>query len=653
MVKGTVVVNKKFPLLQVRRRTGGGSSQSLPPITDVLGRPLSGPIGSAQATAQIEEANRINREKIQAQQQAEARQQQEIVRQQQQKIILQSQARQPFLQREVTETKKFRGRDVPSTRLYYTSETGEKRLATTEEEKSFKEQTSVLVASEKKATRLTPIKERISFGKEKIFGAVKKTGKETGISFVLDPMPEREFVGETGSKVLALTVGSARFPKLAEVKFVGVTQQGVQPIQTDVLFKVGKQKGFARGITYTKEIGKEQIGVTKVSGVIAKNKPQTFSGYELAVSREGSRTLTGKTNLFSVTSKTPVTESISFGTSTTKGITSKYVGAGIGVQKDKLISIRGITKSPLSTITSKGLLKVTTKTPTTIFTPSGSSGLTTLPKLQTLQQQAAIQTQTAVSSAQPIKVIPTLPRVSFPTTTIAKQITKTTPEYPKVITAQLQKQNQIQLPKLIQKQEEKIKLKTLTTTSQVTQPIQRRRTGQASALGITQVQVQSPALVSALSSGQAQSQAFRTPQILKTKLTTARPLPFIPSPFVPKTPGFVPPFFKKPKTSKQTLGGFKVFGKRFGKFKPIGIGKTEQEAFRIGKRFAGKTLGATFKVPKSKILKLPGFRTKISKKEGTLFIEPRKRRIKKGSYEGEVGEIQMFKRAKKGGKKKR
>jgi len=119
----------------------------------------------------------------------------------------------------------------------------------------------------------------------------------------------------------------------------------------------------------------------------------------------------------------------------------------------------------------------------------------------------------------------------------------------------------------------------------------------------------------------------------------------------PKMPGvYQGKGFKQP---KKTSGTFKVFGRRFGKFRIVGISRTERGAFKLGKTFASKSLGATFKVPKSKVTKITGFRTKITKK-GTLFIEPRKRRLKKGGKE--VQEIQIFKQAKKkkkkGGKKK-
>jgi len=108
--------------------------------------------------------------------------------------------------------------------------------------------------------------------------------------------------------------------------------------------------------------------------------------------------------------------------------------------------------------------------------------------------------------------------------------------------------------------------------------------------------------------------------------------------------GFAMGFFKTPKLPKQPKGAFTVFGRRFGKFKAIGTSATERGAFAIGKKFAGSTLGVSFKVPGSKVLKLPGFRTK-KEKGSVLFIEPRGRRLKKRG--SEVLEIQQFKKVSK------
>lgn len=107
----------------------------------------------------------------------------------------------------------------------------------------------------------------------------------------------------------------------------------------------------------------------------------------------------------------------------------------------------------------------------------------------------------------------------------------------------------------------------------------------------------------------------------------------------------------KPKL-KQPRGRFKVLGRRFGKFKTVGIGKTEQEAFNFGKKWVSKGLGATFEVPKAKARKLTGYRTKVTKEGKVLYIEPEKRRLKKKGLSSEIPEIMYYKKL-KGGKKKR
>ena len=133
-------------------------------------------------------------------------------------------------------------------------------------------------------------------------------------------------------------------------------------------------------------------------------------------------------------------------------------------------------------------------------------------------------------------------------------------------------------------------------------------------------------------------------------------IPTIPKsylPYIPKKVSYIPTPPRtqiiskgKPLMLKYPFGKFQVLGRRFGKFKLIGIG-TEKKAFTLGKGWARKTLGATFKVPGTKARKLIGFKTKITD-EGILYIEPKKKRLKKGTLE--IPEIQYFRKL-KGGKK--
>lgn len=146
----------------------------------------------------------------------------------------------------------------------------------------------------------------------------------------------------------------------------------------------------------------------------------------------------------------------------------------------------------------------------------------------------------------------------------------------------------------------------------------------------------------------AQKQGLRQKQLLIQKpIQVFRPF------VVSNVPRFITPFalprIKVSTPLPKSRGSFAVFGRRFGKFRLVGYGKTEQQAFEIGKDFASQTLGATFKIPGAKTEALPGYKTKYSQKEGKLFIQLPKYRLSTGS---EKKEIKMFK-ALKGGRKRR
>ncbi len=104
------------------------------------------------------------------------------------------------------------------------------------------------------------------------------------------------------------------------------------------------------------------------------------------------------------------------------------------------------------------------------------------------------------------------------------------------------------------------------------------------------------------------------------------------------------PIQKQPKQSKK----LPVLVRRRGKFRIVGYGKNPLQAMNIGKRAVRGTLAATFKVPGLKVTKIPGFKTKQTK-QGTLFIEPIGKRLKRGTFE--IPEIMKYKRIKSVGKK--
>ena len=105
------------------------------------------------------------------------------------------------------------------------------------------------------------------------------------------------------------------------------------------------------------------------------------------------------------------------------------------------------------------------------------------------------------------------------------------------------------------------------------------------------------------------------------------------------------PFFFRPKPTRKAPrapGRFSVQVRRGGKFRTVGRGLTARQAFTLGRARVERTLAATFKIEGNGVrYKTPkGFRKKVSKKEGTVFIEKRRRRL---STRGEVGEIQLAK----------
>jgi len=107
------------------------------------------------------------------------------------------------------------------------------------------------------------------------------------------------------------------------------------------------------------------------------------------------------------------------------------------------------------------------------------------------------------------------------------------------------------------------------------------------------------------------------------------------------SPLIITPFIPKRKPKRKKGGRYVVSVRRFGKFRPIGIFRSEKKAFAIGKGRVAGTLGASFKVEGLKISsKLPkGFYR--SKKEKGVLIEKRKFRLSK---KGEKLEIQKFRR---------
>lgn len=203
----------------------------------------------------------------------------------------------------------------------------------------------------------------------------------------------------------------------------------------------------------------------------------------------------------------------------------------------------------------------------------------------------------------------------------------------KSFTSPLSKETSATQPKFIfktgLKEEQKVVLKPMAREISKTIPKEITKTIQKPTLKLTsktiQKQIQKPIT------------KIPTPTITITRT---------PSRTKPRTPPNFPKFFTPSQTSKG--GSFVVSVRRFGKFKPFGIFGTQQKAFAFGKFKTSKTLAATFKVSGSGV-KQPqnifGYRRKLSKKEGIVFIEEPKWRL---STPTEKSEIYSFRKLKGG-----
>jgi len=559
-----------------------------------------------------------------------------------------------YLKEEVVETFDYPGRvgiypgkkDVPSTRLYYYSGTGEKRLATKEEEEYFNSKNqNVLIASEKKPSRFSGIIDASSLFKEDVKTRVGETLKETKATAVwsfLNPIKdyEKKYSGVVGSSWLASVVAVTRLPKVQQVQFIGVTQKGKQPIQTQVYFEAGKKKGVAEALTYTKQSGKNIYGATKVEGLIIKKgglKHQPFSSYEGSISRNTLMKITAKGDFVTLSKTIPTTETISGGVFKFKNLYSKYVGVNVGIPKGKFIISGGLSrtlgKGSVTTL-SEGLLKVTARTPSTTFIP-GSSAITTLPSYTSLaQQQASASVQNVISS---VVKTSTQPRTFLP----ISQVT--------LPTLQTQTQTKIEYPKISYVQTQQVtKPKTATITIQKTsqQPLQRTKSLSAQLYKTKQKEEQlfAPASISLQESIQKikQTQRFaplsitlqksiqKVKQAKQSTQPTGKPTPIIFK--------FGESIKKAKAIAKEKPEIFEAFITKLGKEVSLGKKQTQTEAEQLLKGKIRGTLSAGgFIMKGSKKLKAKELKTfgggefRLSKASSFKIIERKERRLRKGT----------------------
>lgn len=561
---------------------------------------------------------------------------------------------QSYIQPEVVDTFNYGGRkNIPVTKLYV-NEGGVKRVATPEEQRYYNEQTNVLVASEKKKPGVFG---RANSKYNVIKGKVSSGLDRTGIGFILNPVDESKYAGPTGSKVLGATIGLTRFPQINEISILGATQTGTNPTITDVIYTSGKKRGGASGVTFSKPYDNAQLSLTKVVGKNVGSK-NVYTGYDVAVSTQGAEKITGSTNLYSVTAEPSITKSFSLGKTINQGKTSNYMGFGVGFENNQFLATSGITKVNGGSITSKGFFKLTEKTPTTIFSPSGSSVYANMPKLSLTNPQALQSVQQAISSSQPAFSLELTPR-AFPGVLSPPRVTQeviTKKVYSSPVSISSQELERV-TPKATQITSTQTRQRggSASRSSQALKQKDTQITSLSSALGLSQSQRQPIALASALSQRQAQQQKQKIFQIQKQKLISARPI--LPIPVIPKGGGFFGYKTKKSILPRYSRGLYNVQVRRFGKFRSVGSTYDLNKAIGLGESKVRGGLGATFKITGGGKIRTPrGFYRKLSKKEGQLFIQKNKYRL---SSSGEKGEIKFFQGLKakpkkmKGGKKKR
>lgn len=410
------------------------------------------------------------------------------------------------------------------------------------------------------------------------------------------------------------TVRAGEFQKgvaLATTRFATV-EGGV------VFTTVGKGVTFTRTIKFPSAVTSLRINRRFISG-------------EVGLAKQVGRVVIQRgIGGFRTTSEKALTKFLSESVSATRGQTT----GSIGIIRSRLgdaFSL-GVTRRVPPTMQSFDIVTGAGGRPATIFKAG-------VPRAAVAEQSVKSIVQAGLAKKPPTFSIPKVPIVPKVVTEVIRPAgvtiqPVTTTRQRSAVTSTAQTSREIQRAMTIPRVEQvvasvsKTALRTDTTTrsrqalrtEQRTKVIQRADTAQRLRL------LQAPRQVTR----QKTAQRFRS----------VFPRPPLPRP--PTTPKLVPfGFLRGRAPSPQRAGGISVFLRRFGKFRPIATGVTREQAFAIGRRAVGTTLGATFKVPGVRQpSKIPGFRTKKTK-EGTLFIELPKFRL---STPTELKEIQAFRR---------
>ena len=459
----------------------------------------------------------------------------------------------------------------------------------------------------------------------------KQTGILTSPAMAVASIPETlELAGGLGG----LAPKIIRFQDVTTVKFVGFKAQvDKNRIQTDVVFKTSKgESGVATGRTAVLQKDNIILSKTAVIGKKGIKDFVSFAGKEESITQ----IIQGKDVTF--------LKQIGAGrVGLLDGSLTKFSSAEIGALKGTITISKGVTKVPelSSKVLSTGFVKEVSLPSDITFISSGSGAGSTTGGTATIIPQLTSQSSIATSISQLSTESIVRAAILAPTKIISSSLPSLTSvsvvaTQQKIDQPQIAGQTQPVIQPTAQEQLLIPKLSTPQKTETITIP--RIKTG-SSTKTITET-IQSTKLITPTIQVPIQQQVYSVPSKTIAPPTT---------PTVPKIPLFA---FKLPKIlqPKQQTGKFPVYLRRFNSWKIIGYGTSPLKAVGIGKRAAQYTLAASFKVPGIKPTKIPGFYTKKEKGE-LIFIEPKKRRIKKGTKE--LPELMYWKGLKSKTNKKR
>ena len=462
---------------------------------------------------------------------------------------------------------------------------------------------------------------------------------------------------------------------ISRVRLAGVTQAmgktkigGYQKVTTQAGFTVERNAKFVRGVVNVKSIQNQQA-------VLSTAKGKTFvRAYNFPTAKE---VITPKIS-FKAADVTRVIQrdklffSKSYGTIRESGTLAKgiYRGEAVAQQfttkQGKFIIQLGASQLEKGGLSySTGILKIKpSSSPTIFFTPTTTGAQANLYQVAKVGQAAplkAVSLQVAkniVGAA--VKIPPQRISNIMPVVSVSALITPTRAESIYAGTGLYERTEGGQVPTILTSQRfiqaqdisslfrafPSFRTQTSQRTNQLTRTLQ--ATKQVTKQEEIQKQIPRQFQIPKQQTQQRQK-VLQLSRFLQIQESQSRSLFRFRTPTT-RTPApklFFYPKVREPTTQKQFK--FSVLLRRFGQFRTIGYGRTELEALNIGSQAAAKTLGATFKVPSAKARNIFGFKTKISKKEGILFIEKPKYRLSKRT---EVKEIQYYKRM-KGGNKRR